>query len=83
MKAISAAARIGSAAETETGLTYLIEQIAEIRQQMKADDAEIAEIKAETAALKMEGAALKTESAALKTETRTIITDIAGLRSVA
>ena len=79
-KAMSAATRTGGAAEVETALAYLIGQIAEIRQQMKADDAEIAEIRAETAALKMEGAALKMESAALRMKTRTIV---AGLREIA
>ena len=80
MKAMSATARTGGGAEAETALAYLIRQVAEVREQMKADDAEIAQIRTEAAVLKTEGAALKTESAALKTETRAIIE---GLRSVA
>ena len=74
MNVISIAA--DGAAEMEAALTHVVGQITEIREQMKADDAEIALIKAESVALKTESAALKTESAALKTETRTIIASL-------
>jgi len=58
-------------AETEAILTRTIAQIAEMREQMRADDIAIAQIKAENAVL-------KAETQALRDETRTII---AGLRS--
>jgi len=65
-------------AETEAILTRTIAQIAEMREQMRADDIAIAQIKAENAVLKAENAVLKAETQALRDETRTII---AGLRS--
>lgn len=61
------------AAEMEAALTRTIAQISGIREQMRADDAVIAQIKAENAAL-------KAETLALRDETRAII---AGLRAVA
>ena len=66
-------AKTDGAAEVETILQRIVEQIAELREQMKADDVEIAKIKAETATLKTEGISLKTEGVALKTETQAII----------
>ena len=80
MKELSAAAGFDGSAEAKNALDYLIRQIAETREQIKADDADIAQIRAEAATLKLEGAALKMESTTLKTETRAII---AGLRSIA
>jgi len=57
--------------ETETALTRIIEQISEIREQMKADDVAIARLKAETAIL-------KAESQTLREETRAILAHLPG-----
>lgn len=69
-----------NAAEMEAALTRVIGEIAEVREQMKADDAEIARLKGESAALKAESVALKAETQTLREETRTVI---ASLRSAA
>ncbi|HTE19445.1 MAG TPA: hypothetical protein VK689_13835 [Armatimonadota bacterium] len=46
------------AVDAEAALDYVIGQIREIREQMKADDAEIARLKLETAELKAETRAI-------------------------
>jgi peptidoglycan hydrolase CwlO-like protein len=46
------------AEEMEATLTHIIEQIRELRERMKSDDAEIARLKAETAELKADTRAI-------------------------
>jgi uncharacterized coiled-coil DUF342 family protein len=47
-----------SEAEVEAVLARILEQIREVREQMKADDAEIARLKAESAELRTETRAI-------------------------
>ncbi len=54
------------AVEVEKTIAHFIEQMQEAREQMKADDADIARVKAENAVL-------KTESQTLRDETRAIL----------
>jgi cell division protein FtsB len=53
------------AAEMESTIARLIEQFKEIREQMKADDLEIAWLKAENAVLKAESQTLREETRAI------------------
>ncbi len=55
-----------AAVEVEKTIAHFIEQMQEAREQMKADDADIARVKAENAVL-------KTESQTLRDETRAIL----------
>lgn len=65
MNRASAAPSRDGPAEVEAALTQVIAQIKEIREQMKADDAAIAQIKAENAALKAETQMLRDEMRAI------------------
>ncbi len=55
----------GDAAEMESAIARVIEQIKEIREQMKADDVAIARFKAENAVLKAETQTLRDETRAI------------------
>lgn len=59
-------------AEIEAALTRVIEQIDEVREQMKTDDAVIAQLKADNAALKAEAQALRDETRAILTNLQSI-----------
>ena len=59
------AASVDDAAQAEAALTHLIAQIRQVREQMKADDLEIARIKAENAILKVESQTLREETRAI------------------
>lgn len=53
------------AAETASAIARIIEQIQEVREQMRADDIEIARLKAENAILKAETQTLRDETRAI------------------
>ncbi len=69
MSIVSLTSTPDEAAEMEAVLTHTLTQIAEIREQMQADDIAIVQTKAENAAL-------KAETRALREETRTIISGL-------
>lgn len=72
MNRASAATTLDGSAEVKAALTRVIAQVKEIREQMKADDAAIAQIKAETVAL-------KAETQTLRDETRAILLNLPGV----
>ena len=71
-------------AETEAAIARILEQIREVREEMRADDEAISRLKVESQALKLETAVLRAEAGAMKLETTALREEtralLAGLR---
>jgi len=58
--------------EMKSAVAYILQQIREARDKMRADDEAIVRLKAESEILKVEVATLRTEAVTLKLETATL-----------
>lgn len=73
MDTTSTASIPNSAAEMEAAISYMFQQIDSIREQMKADDVAIAQIRAESAVLRAETRVLREETESILANLRSII----------